>query len=705
VKLNNFNIFLLSHFLSKPKTMKTRFLLTLFLAAAAYIIFSSRTTGAGFNGVGDVTGSPVAGGTCGNCHSGGSFGASVTITLRDQSNNPVTSYVAGQSYILEFDVNNSSGTPGGFGGQAVALTSTNANAGTMGSTITSNTRIVTISGRSYLEQNSISASGLFRVNWTAPAAGTGNVRIFASGLAVNANGGTSGDQVATANIQISEQVPTTISFSQSSYCQNSNNPTPNISGTTGGSFTAGAGLSINASSGQIDLAGSTPGTYTVTYNYSGGSTTTSVTVTAQDAATLSYGVVANFCASQTSTVSPTITGVQSGSFSATPSGLNINSSTGVINPSASSAGNYVISYTTSGPCPRTVTSNLTILQADNANFGYAANSFCISAADASPSTAPATSGGTYSSSPAGLSLNSTNGLITLASSAVGSYSVTYITTGTCPDSASVSIQILASGNADFNYANASYCNTASDPTPNILGLGGGTFSSSNGLVINSSSGQIDLSASIPGNYTVLYNVGGSCPASDSTTVSILQSDVATISYATASASFNSSIQDTVYAFNCTNPIPAPLIFGIQGGTFTTNETGVNLNSTNGEISSPISNLNFGPSAFVYTTAGACPVTDTFWVSSSCATAIATISDEIRLYPNPSFDGNFNLEGNFDGAAEIEVYNLLGARVQSISMILNSSKNSIQINKELPKGEYLLLLKTMSANNTFRISIR
>jgi len=35
---------------------------------------------------------------------------------------------------------------------------------------------------------------------------------------------------------------------------------------------------------------------------------------------------------------------------------------------------------------------------------------------------------------------------------------------------------------------------------------GGSFSSSSGLVINSSTGQIDVSASTPGDYTINYSV-------------------------------------------------------------------------------------------------------------------------------------------------------------------------------------------------------
>ncbi len=60
------------------------------------------------------------------------------------------------------------------------------------------------------------------------------------------------------------------------------------------------------------------------------------------AATISYPL-ASYCSSLTSAL-VTITGSPGGTFSATPAGLSINSSTGEINPSASTLGNYTVHY-------------------------------------------------------------------------------------------------------------------------------------------------------------------------------------------------------------------------------------------------------------------------------------------------------------------------------------------------------------------------
>src|SRR5574343_158994 len=59
--------------------------------------------------------------------------------------------------------------------------------------------------------------------------------------------------------------PPTLSYPQAAYCKNASNPLPTITGPTGGTYSSTAGLSINASTGVINIAASTAGTYTVTY--------------------------------------------------------------------------------------------------------------------------------------------------------------------------------------------------------------------------------------------------------------------------------------------------------------------------------------------------------------------------------------------------------------------------------------------------------
>jgi len=61
------------------------------------------------------------------------------------------------------------------------------------------------------------------------------------------------------------------SYSASSYAQDGTNPTPTITGDSGGTFTASPeGLSINSSTGEITLSSSSINSYTVTYTLASG---------------------------------------------------------------------------------------------------------------------------------------------------------------------------------------------------------------------------------------------------------------------------------------------------------------------------------------------------------------------------------------------------------------------------------------------------
>jgi len=74
---------------------------------------------------------------------------------------------------------------------------------------------------------------------------------------------------------------------------------------------------------------------------------------------LNYGG-SSFCTSNAIT-SPTLTGASTGTFSASPSGLTINSSSGLINFSLSAVGTYSINFTPSAPCASATSFSLSIL--------------------------------------------------------------------------------------------------------------------------------------------------------------------------------------------------------------------------------------------------------------------------------------------------------------------------------------------------------
>lgn len=90
-------------------------------------------------------------------------------------------------------------------------------------------------------------------------------------------------------------------------------------------------------------------------------------VEAADDASFSYAKT-TFCQSETDPI-PTITGESGETFSSI-SGLSINSSTGAIDVSASSTGNYVVTYITSNPGQNSLTQNITIFDSSSVSMSY-----------------------------------------------------------------------------------------------------------------------------------------------------------------------------------------------------------------------------------------------------------------------------------------------------------------------------------------------
>ena len=498
----------------------------------------------------------------------------------------------------------------------------------------------------------------------------------------------------TGTVQVTVNPPTSAVFAYdaTSYCQSSANPTPTITGTAGGTFASTTGLNINSSTGQVNLAASTAGTYTVTYRVGGpcpSTGTVQVTVATPGAAGFGYASAA-YCASGANPAATLAPGAAAGTFTASPAGLSLNASTGAINLAASQPGTYTVTNTVSanGACQSAsattqvsisavpaaalaASGSTTICQggsltltanggATGATYQFLLNGQAISGATAAtyaatqagsysvlitnPGNCSATSAGTavavnpvatptvaygagsycqnagtnpgptvsvaggMFSAPAGLSLNASTGVINLAASQPGTYTVSYSAGSPCPGTGTASVTINAAPSAAFAYASSTFCASGGTATPTITGTSGGTFASTTGLRLNTGTGAINLAASTAGTYVVTYTVGGACTAAASASVTITTTPMATFSY--PASNYCAAAQGNV----------VPVFSGGASAGTVTSTTGLSLDPATGVVNLAAS------------TAGTYTVINTIAASGSCAATTATATITISSAP-------------------------------------------------------------------------
>ena len=353
---------------------------------------------------------------------------------------------------------------------------------------------------------------------------------------IPASGGCAAVDVTT-NVTITELPTALIDYADPFCTTDATAQVVTASGTaawTGGTYSAGAGLTIDPVSGDIDASTSTAGVYTVTYTVpaSGGCSsvpaTTSVTITQGPTAAIDY--TDPFCTdfAGAASVSLTGTGAYTGGTYASTAGLTLNASSGDITPSTSTAGSYTVTYTVpaSGGCPPLdVTTPVIITALPTALIDYA-DPFCTSNATAQVVTDSGTAawtGGAYSAG-AGLTIDPVSGDIDASTSTAGVYTVTYTipASGGCPAvPVTTGVTVTEAPTASISY-NTPYCEsfvgTDAVTLSGTAAYAGGSFGAGAGLTINASSGVIEPSTSTPGSYTVTYSIpaSGGCPSVDVT---------------------------------------------------------------------------------------------------------------------------------------------------------------------------------------------
>lgn len=196
---------------------------------------------------------------------------------------------------------------------------------------------------------------------------------------------------------------------------------------------------------------------------------------------------------------------------------------------------YEVTGTDVNGCINTDQVTVTVNPQDDPSFSYDGSTYCVTGPDP-VITITGMMGGTFSSTPVGLDLNPTTGDITIATSALDTYTVTYTTNGPCPQTNDVNITLTSAPVADFAYDgsnNVQLCQNGTNPTLTYLNGGSaGTFSATPaGLSLDPATGDIDLTNSQVGVYTVTndINLTGCTPVSFDVTVEVLETPTADIS--------------------------------------------------------------------------------------------------------------------------------------------------------------------------------
>ncbi len=445
----------------------------------------------------------------------------------------------------------------------------------------------------------------------------------------------------------------------------------------------------------------------------------SINVVRGPSAAISYAQT-SYCKNITSAQSVTRTGAANGTYSATPAGLTINSSTGAITPSTSTAGTYTISYTlpASGNCGVFTTStSVTIVNTPLVTLQFLNPNFCRSNTGTVTPALISPAGGTFSSTPAGLSFNTSTGGIRPSLSTAGTYTFTYTvassggcgsisasrsititnqlatpgaisgtTTGFCNTSRTFSVAAVP-GASSFQWTIPTGTSISGNATGNSIllvsgaGFTGGTLSvraiASNDC--NSNLRSTTLSAAVPAQPGTITKTG------------------ATVLLATGTASVANVTGATSFTWTATGA-------SITGGQGTNNITFVRTNLNSYSLCVRANN-NCGSSTSrcsTFTVPLAAPI-----VEQDDKVESNTIDMFARsiptLYPNPATEMlNLKFEEDWIGQeVQAEIIGVDGKVYLNKQMIPSETSSEENDISELPKGIYLLRLSNSDGYTTLR----
>lgn len=487
----------------------------------------------------------------------------------------------------------------------------------------------------------------------------------------------------------------TILYAGSPYCSTTGTAAVTQTGTTGGVYSSTAGLSINPATGDINLAASAPGTYTVTYSIaaSGGcpqfQTTTQFEFGTPPSAMISYAG-SPYCANS-GTAAVTQTGTTGGVYSST-AGLSINPATGAINMASSTPGTYTVTYTipANGACPQFQTTASFVLNAPpSASIAYTGSPYCVNGGTATV-TRTGSVGGVYSST-TGLSIDANTGAVNLAASTPGVYTVTYsiAAAGGCPafsTTTSITINSLSVAATAAISSVASNCG----PTTTNLSITGGSLGTGaswkwySGSCGSTAVGTGATLSNVTVNTTTTFYVRaeGICntTACASVTVTINTQPVISIS-ASPYTSLMPGMFTTLTATVAPPPGPNNITTWYRNGVVVPGATGLTLGVGVDDLGTYTARSTVG---------GSCTAL------SNAINIKDSVSNRLFISPNPN-NGIFKVRyytgsTNLGFLRHLVIYDNHGQLVYDKTFTITAPYSSMDIYaKHLPKGLYVVMV--------------
>ncbi len=342
--------------------------------------------------------------------------------------------------------------------------------------------------------------------------------------------------------------------------------------------------------------------------------------------------------------------------------------------SATTSGSYTAVLNNANGCAATSNAiNVTINPTENAAFTYPAGTLCANSPNIS-ATITGDTGGTFTSSNGLVFVDNSTGEIDVTASSLGNYTITYTTAGTCFTSATASLTITDLPNAAFSYPISTFC--ASDPNPLPIMAGSiGVFSSSSGLSINSTTGEINVASSTPGEYTVTNSIAAAngCPAvSEIYLLDIFVTPEPVASASNMTLTVTADANNAIQWFNCADDQP---IDGERSATF----------------------IATNPGSYYATVRNDNHCTGRTTCVSVTNVSVNTISmKNIEIFPNPS-TSVINISG-LTGKASVSILDVHGKIVFSTKVDTSHSELNVS---SLESGVYFINISSQEINGTQR----